>query len=79
MDERLAELKKLVAVVEASSAAPAPVPTKEDFLTAAELVTTCGRILTTAANNNGDASAFSRSWKKIIGHILIAIGEWLIS
>jgi hypothetical protein len=77
MDERLAELKKLVTLVEATSAAPGTVPTKEELVVVAELVTTCGRILTSEVNKDG-GSILLRPWRKIIGHILMAIAEWLL-
>ena len=81
MDERLAEIQKLLTVVEVNSAANPALRTKEDFLKAAELITTCGRILAAEANKDGagGASLLSRPWKKIIGYLLLALGEYLIS
>ena len=77
MNEQLVELKKLVTLVEAQVVTPEKSLTKEDFLLAAELVSTAGKML--AAEANVEAGERPRPWRTIIGHILMAIAIALLS
>jgi hypothetical protein len=77
MDEQLVELKKLVALIEAQAVTPEKSPTRDDFLLAAELVSTAGKMLAAEANVEGGAALRPR--RPILGHILMAIAIWLLS
>ena len=79
MESALPELKKVVAAIEAAPGRSTDAA-EIDLALAADIVATCGRILASAAPSPDVPSPlYAKWWKKVVGHILCAIGEWLIN